>query len=85
MIELFENIDDRAERGPVGEYIESRKFDIELAEKGNNRGTGGCFKSGLLTGKSVNVKVDTTPNYVTRYLQTPTGNDQARAADFRYD
>ena len=45
-----------ANPGHIGEFVASRIFDIELAESAVNRGSDGYFKTGLLAGKSVNVK-----------------------------
>ncbi|WP_442853014.1 hypothetical protein [Bacillus sp. UNC41MFS5] len=56
--------------GHTGEYIASKIFEIELVESTSNKGIDGFF-SGLLSGKSVNIKfytkqeclLDITPNF----------------------
>ena len=45
-----------AHPGHIGEFVASRIFDIELPESAVNRGCDGHFRTGLLAGKSVNVK-----------------------------
>lgn len=42
--------------GHLGEWIASRVFDIQLERSAAARGIDGRFRSGLLSGKSVNVK-----------------------------
>jgi hypothetical protein len=46
-----------ATAGNLGEFIAAAVFDIELAPTGVNPGHDGVFRSGLLAGKSVNVKL----------------------------
>ncbi len=46
-----------ASTGNLGEFIAARVFDIHLAATGVNPGNDGVFASGLLVGKSVNVKM----------------------------
>ena len=46
-----------AERGHIGEYIASRIFEIALEQSAIHPGSDGRFKSGPLTGKSVNIKM----------------------------
>ena len=41
----------------IGEYIASQVFDIELYESATAKGADGCFRSGPLQGKTVNVKL----------------------------
>ena len=40
----------------IGEYIASYVFDIMLHENANHKGSDGIFASGILQGKSVNIK-----------------------------
>ena len=42
--------------GHIGEYIASSIFDIKLHEEANHGGSDGIFSSGILKGKSVNIK-----------------------------
>jgi len=42
--------------GHVGEYLAARIFDIQLVESASNKAIDGYFCTGLLAGKSVNVK-----------------------------
>lgn len=42
--------------GHFGEFVASRVFDIELHDHAANPGSDGCFRSGRLAGKSVNIK-----------------------------
>lgn len=42
--------------GHAGEWIAARIFDIELEKDAAAEGIDGCFRSGPLTGKTVNVK-----------------------------
>jgi hypothetical protein len=43
--------------GHLGEYIASKIFDIDLNASATQKGHDGIFKSGMLQGKSVNVKL----------------------------
>ena len=45
-----------AERGHVGEYTAAHIFDISLQQSASHEGIDGCFVSGNLKGKTVNVK-----------------------------
>jgi Family of unknown function (DUF6998) len=46
--------------GHVGEYMAARIFGIELHRSASARGSDGVFKTGPLTGKTVNIKWYTT-------------------------
>lgn len=45
-----------AERGHIGEYIAEAVFDVPRPKAANQRGIDGHFRSGPLSGRSVNVK-----------------------------
>ena len=49
-------IDRPAERGHIGEFVAAAAFDIELHKSATKKGSDGVFRSGQLTGRSVNVK-----------------------------
>ena len=61
--------------GHVGEFIASRIFDIELLDSASAKGIDGHFRSGPLSGRSVNIKwyarqeglLDITPEYLPNY------------------
>ena len=67
--------------GHTGEYIASKIFDIELEESASAKGIDGHFRSGRLTGKSVNIKwygkleymLDITPKDLPDYYLVMTG------------
>ena len=67
--------------GHVGEYLASSIFDIQLEESATSKGIDGHFRSGLLTGKSVNVKwygkqesiLDITPRWLPDFYLVMTG------------
>lgn len=67
--------------GHTGEYIASHVFDIELEEVANAKGIDGRFRSGVLAGKSVNVKwygkleymLDINPDTLPEYFLVMTG------------
>lgn len=67
--------------GHTGEYIASHVFDIELEEVANAKGIDGRFRSGVLAGKSVNVKwygkleymMDINPDALPEYFLVMTG------------
>lgn len=42
--------------GHFGEFVAARVFDIELHDNAAHPGSDGCFRSGSLVGKSVNIK-----------------------------
>jgi hypothetical protein len=46
-----------AHPGHIGEYIASHIFDIELNHLANQRATDGCFRSDPLKGRTVNIKL----------------------------
>lgn len=46
-----------AEKGHIGEFIAAQIFDIELATSASNRGHDGVFRTGPLSGCTVNVKL----------------------------
>ncbi len=54
--EISQIIGRPAEKGHVGEYIASQIFDIELSDSATNKGSDGCFQTGNLSNKQVNVK-----------------------------
>ena len=45
-----------AHSGHIGEFVAAEIFDIELQESAVHKGEDGCFASGPLVGRSVNVK-----------------------------
>lgn len=53
---IAEIIGRRGDKGPVGEYIASRIFSIELAKSGRQKAYDGFFIKKPLEGKSVDVK-----------------------------
>jgi len=53
---IAEIIKKRGDKGPVGEYIASRIFGIDLAKSGRQKGYDGIFENEPLTGSSVDVK-----------------------------
>ncbi|MDD5371581.1 MAG: hypothetical protein PHQ40_21080 [Anaerolineaceae bacterium] len=70
-----------AQIGHVGEYIASLVFDIQLCESASHRAIDGFFRTGPLSGKSVNVKwygkqeslLDITPEALPDYYLVMTG------------
>lgn len=80
--EITAIIDRPAIIGHVGEYIASNIFNIELEESASNKGIDGYFRSGSLSGQSVNVKfytknerlLDITPNFLPDYYLVLTGD-----------
>jgi hypothetical protein len=67
--------------GHVGEFIASIIFDIRLEDSASAKGIDGYFRSGDLTGKSVNIKfygkqesiLDITPDHLPDYYLVMTG------------
>jgi hypothetical protein len=67
--------------GHVGEFIASIIFDIHLEDSASAKGIDGYFRSGALSGKSVNVKfygkqestLDITPDQLPNYYLVMTG------------
>lgn len=67
--------------GHTGEFIASIIFDIQLMESASHRAIDGHFRSGLLAGKSVNIKwygkqerlLDITPNVIPDFYLVMTG------------
>ncbi len=67
--------------GHTGELIASQIFDIELEESTSEKGFDGHFRSGSLSGKTVNIKwyskqeylLDITPNSLPDYYLVMTG------------
>jgi len=55
-VEITSLIGRPAQIGHIGEYIASKIFDIQLQESATHKGSDGNFKSGALTGRSVNIK-----------------------------
>lgn len=45
-----------AQLGHIGEYLVAAVFGLALHESATHRGSDGCFRSGSLAGRSVNVK-----------------------------
>jgi hypothetical protein len=61
--EISKLIGRHADKGPIGEFIASEIFGIKLHESGSHKGSDGVFRSGKLTGRSVNVKMYTDGGY----------------------
>jgi len=74
--------------GHVGEFIASRIFDIELLDSASAKGIDGHFRSGPLSGRSVNIKwyarqeglLDITPEYLPNYYLVMTGSTAPAAS-----
>jgi hypothetical protein len=72
--------------GHVGEFIASIIFDIRLEDSASAKGIDGYFRSGALSGKSVNVKfygkqestLDITPDHLPDYYLVLTGPRSAQ-------
>lgn len=84
-VEIANIIGRPAERGHIGEYIAALIFDIDLKDSANYPGIDGFFRSGPLTGKSVNIKtygkresiLDIRPEYLPDYYLVLTGHKTA--------
>ncbi len=57
--EISKLIGRRADKGPIGEFIASEIFDIQLHSSATHRGSDGIFRGGSLAEKTVNVKMYT--------------------------
>jgi len=51
-----------AEKGHIGEFIAANIFDIELNASASQKGNDGIFNSGILKGRTVNVKFSSKQN-----------------------
>ena len=75
--------------GHLGEFIASKIFDVELEKSATSAGIDGRFRSGLLAGRSVNIKcylkletLDINPRYLPDYYLVLTG-PRSKAANSR--